>query len=77
MLHREAEARPGRAVAPPVRHARRSAAPRALAVARALWLARDEYAREVDIAPGRLVPDSSLVAAAPAQPADQARPRRR
>jgi ribonuclease D len=35
-----------------------------LAVARSLWLARDEYAREVDTAPGRLIPDSSLVAAA-------------
>jgi ribonuclease D len=35
-----------------------------LAVARALWLARDSYAREIDTAPGRLVPDSALVAAA-------------
>ncbi len=35
-----------------------------LAVARELWLSRDEYAREIDTAPGRLVPDSSLVAAA-------------
>jgi ribonuclease D len=37
---------------------------RGLAVARELWKARDEYARESDIAPGRLVPDSALVAAA-------------
>jgi ribonuclease D len=37
---------------------------RGLAVARELWQARDEYARETDIAPGRLVPDSALVAAA-------------
>jgi ribonuclease D len=37
---------------------------RGLAVARELWEARDEYARETDIAPGRLVPDSALVAAA-------------
>jgi ribonuclease D len=38
--------------------------PRGLAVARELWQARDEYAREIDTAPGRLVPDSALVAAA-------------
>lgn len=37
---------------------------RGLAVARELWLARDAYAREVDIAPGRLVPDAALAAAA-------------
>lgn len=37
---------------------------RNLAVARELWLARDAYAREVDIAPGRLVPDTALAAAA-------------
>ena len=41
---------------------------RNLAVARALWLARDEYARETDTAPGRLVPDASLVAAVRAMP---------
>lgn len=35
-----------------------------LAVARELWLTRDAYAREIDTAPGRLVPDSALVAAA-------------
>jgi len=38
--------------------------PRNLAVARELWLSRDAYAREIDTAPGRLVPDSALVAAA-------------
>lgn len=38
--------------------------PRNLAVARELWQARDAYAREIDTAPGRLVPDSALVAAA-------------
>lgn len=38
--------------------------PRNLAVARELWQARDDYAREIDTAPGRLVPDGSLVAAA-------------
>jgi len=37
---------------------------RNLAVARELWQARDAYAREIDTAPGRLVPDSALVAAA-------------
>ncbi|MEP6478450.1 MAG: HRDC domain-containing protein [Rhodoglobus sp.] len=37
---------------------------RNLAVARELWQARDEYAREIDTAPGRLVPDLALVAAA-------------
>ncbi|MBO0984419.1 ribonuclease D [Rathayibacter sp. SD072] len=37
---------------------------RALAVARELWLARDAFARERDIAPGRLIPDSSIVAVA-------------
>ena len=41
---------------------------RALAVARELWLARDAYAREIDTAPGRLVPDASLVAAVRAMP---------
>lgn len=38
--------------------------PRQLAIARSLWLARDEIAREKDVSPGRLVPDASLVAAA-------------
>lgn len=37
---------------------------RALAVARALWEARDAYAQEVDTSPGRLLPDASIVAAA-------------
>lgn len=37
---------------------------RNLAVARSLWTARDDYARAIDTAPGRLVPDASLVAAA-------------
>jgi ribonuclease D len=41
---------------------------RNLAVARELWLARDELARETDVAPGRLVPDASLTAAARAMP---------
>ena len=42
--------------------------PRQLAVARSLWQARDAYARQIDRAPGRLVPDRSLVAAVLAQP---------
>ena len=37
---------------------------RGLAVARELWQARDDFARESDTAPGRLVPDTALVAAA-------------
>lgn len=41
--------------------------PRQLAIARSLWLARDVIARERDVSPGRLVPDSSLVAAARSQ----------
>lgn len=41
---------------------------RNLAVARELWQARDVYAREIDTAPGRIVPDSALVAAARALP---------
>jgi ribonuclease D len=48
-------------------HALRQA--RNLAVARALWTARDEYAREIDTAPGRLMPDASLVVAARLLPA--------
>lgn len=42
---------------------------RNLAVARELWLARDEFARDVDVSPGRLVPDASLLAAARVLPA--------
>ncbi|AND16494.1 ribonuclease D [Rathayibacter tritici] len=38
--------------------------PRPLAVARELWLARDAFARERDIAPGRLIPDASIIAVA-------------
>jgi ribonuclease D len=41
---------------------------RALAVARELWTAREEYARAEDIAPGRLVPDRALIAALIADP---------
>ncbi len=42
---------------------------RNLAVARELWIARDDYAQETDIAPGRIVPDRSLAAAARLMPA--------
>ena len=41
---------------------------RQLAVVRALWTARDTMARERDLAPGRLLPDSAIVAAAAATP---------
>ena len=51
-------------------HALRGA--RALAIARSLWLARDAHARAVDIAPGRIVPDSAIVAAAAANPTSKA-----
>ncbi|MGW8483818.1 HRDC domain-containing protein [Microbacterium sp. NPDC055903] len=44
---------------------------RNLAVARALWLAREEYAKEQDVSPGRLVPDRSIVAAVVAAPASK------
>lgn len=37
---------------------------RQLAAVRALWEARDEYAAERDIAPGRVLPDSAIVEAA-------------
>ena len=50
-------------------HALRS--PRQVAIARELWLARDAIAAQRDIAPGRLVPDSSLVAAVMAEPASK------
>ena len=42
---------------------------RALATVRALWEARDLLARQRDIAPGRVLPDSAIVAAATANPA--------
>ena len=42
---------------------------RQLAIVRALWHARDDLARQRDIAPGRLLPDSAIVAAAAAAPA--------
>lgn len=44
---------------------------RSLAVARELWIARDELARSLDVAPGRLVPDQALTAVARAMPASK------
>lgn len=44
---------------------------RNLAVARELWLARDELAQRRDTAPGRLIPDASITAAAKANPASK------
>jgi len=41
---------------------------RNLAVARELWTAREEYAQQIDVSPGRLVPDRALVAALLAAP---------
>jgi ribonuclease D len=43
-----------------------------LAVARSLWLSRDELARERDVSPGRLIPDAAIVAAAAAKLGSQA-----
>ena len=42
--------------------------PRRLAIVRELWTARDEIAAHRDIAPGRILPDSAIIAAAEAQP---------
>ncbi len=43
---------------------------RQLAVVRELWLARDAVARELDLAPGRVLPDMAIIAAATKTPAD-------
>ncbi|UYM04764.1 ribonuclease D [Solicola gregarius] len=45
---------------------------RQLALVRSLWDARDQIAASRDIAPGRVLPDSSIVAMAAAQPRDRA-----
>ncbi|MFF8817865.1 HRDC domain-containing protein [Leucobacter sp. NPDC015123] len=42
--------------------------PRQLAMARELWIARDDFARSTDVAPGRLLPDASIIAAVSANP---------
>ncbi|MFC0625424.1 ribonuclease D [Kribbella deserti] len=44
---------------------------RGLAVVRALWEARDQIAAKADISPGRILPDSAIVEAAAAIPADR------
>ncbi|MFC7344285.1 HRDC domain-containing protein [Saccharopolyspora griseoalba] len=46
--------------------------PRQLAAVRALWQTRDEFARERDLAPGRVLPDSSIITAAQANPRSEA-----
>ncbi len=46
--------------------------PRELAAVRALWYARDELARQRDIAPGRVLPDAAIIDAALADPKDEA-----
>jgi ribonuclease D len=38
--------------------------PRHLAVARALWIARDQFAESIDIGPGRTIPDRAIIAVA-------------
>ena len=45
---------------------------RALGAVRALWETRDEIAEQRDVTPGRIIPDSAIVAAATAMPADRA-----
>jgi ribonuclease D len=42
-----------------------------LASVRALWEARDQLARQRDIAPGRVLPDSAIIAASVANPPDE------
>ncbi len=44
---------------------------RGLALVRALWHLRDEIATERDVTPGRILPDSAIVAAAMAAPTDR------
>jgi ribonuclease D len=44
---------------------------RELAAVRELWQARDEIAQQRDVTPGRIIPDSAIVAAAAAMPADR------
>jgi len=45
---------------------------RSLGVVRALWETRDEIAAQRDVTPGRIVPDSAIIAAAHALPTDRA-----
>jgi ribonuclease D len=46
--------------------------PRELTTVRELWLAREQLARQRDIAPGRVLPDSAIIDAALADPPDEA-----
>lgn len=46
--------------------------PRDLAKVRELWLARERLARQRDIAPGRILPDSAIIDAVLADPQDEA-----
>lgn len=48
--------------------------PRGLAVVRELWQARDQLARRLDIAPGRLLPDRVIIAVARRHPLESALP---
>jgi ribonuclease D len=41
-----------------------------LAIARELWVARDSFAAQVDIAPGRIISDAAIVAASEGNPTD-------
>ncbi len=45
---------------------------RQMAVVRSLWQARDEYAAQRDVAPGRLLPDAAIIEAAKAEPTSAA-----
>ncbi|MDO9456860.1 ribonuclease D [Nocardioides sp.] len=45
---------------------------RALGAVKALWETRDELAARRDVTPGRIIPDSAIVAAAVAMPTDRA-----
>jgi ribonuclease D len=44
---------------------------RELAAVRELWETRDEIAQQRDVTPGRIIPDSAIVAAAAAMPSDR------
>ncbi|WP_299050272.1 ribonuclease D [uncultured Nocardioides sp.] len=44
---------------------------RGLAAVRALWTARDDIASSRDVTPGRIIPDSAIVAAAQAMPTER------
>lgn len=46
--------------------------PRQLAMVRELWLVREQLARQRDIAPGRILPDSAIIDAALSDPLDEA-----